>query len=58
MLKEKIKIIDKDKHKLRHDVINYKRKNDMLKESLKNENIKMNSLMHGIEYLIDKNKKK
>lgn len=57
MLKEKIKMIDKEKNKFRHDIINYKRKNDLLKENLKKENIKTNTLMHEIEYIIDKNKK-
>ncbi len=56
MLKEKIKVIDKEKYKFRHDIINYKRKADLLKENVKKENIKTNTLMHEIEYLIDKNK--
>jgi len=56
MLKEKIKQIDKEKQKIRHDIINYKRKNDLLKENLRKENIKSNTLINEMEYIIYQNK--
>lgn len=58
MIKEKIKQIDKDKQRLRHEIINYKKKTDLIKENLKKENIKINTLIHEMEYLIDNNKNK
>lgn len=56
MLKEKIKQIDKEKQKIRHDIINYKRKNDILKENLRKENLKSSTLMNEMEYIIYQNK--
>jgi len=58
MIKEKIKQIDKDKQRFRHEIINYKKKTDLLKENLKKENIKTNTLIHEMQYLIDSNKNK
>lgn len=52
MLKEKIGQIDKHKHKFRYEIINFKKKNDLLKEKIKHINIKSNTIVHELQDLV------
>ncbi len=56
MIKEKINQINRDKKRIRNQIINYKKKTDTIKENLKKENIKINSIIQDMEYLLDNNK--
>lgn len=51
-----MKCVDNEKKKLRHEIIQYKKNTDNLKENLKKKHIKMNTLMSEIEHLVESNK--